>query len=150
MTLYYQLLAVYFVSLVVYILLKLQFSGFDWNRLLHDSVIYLFIILFVYVSLSTIYYLIKKKEIIIEENKITVSSKFKKIEIPFDRIEWIKVKRERRFHLSGFLRTIKIRLKNDKKSIVIRPFDFENDEELLRELLNIREIISRNFEVKNA
>ncbi len=118
MNLYYQLLAVYFVAFVIYVLLKLQFSGFDWDKIAHDSVIYLFIILFGYVLVSTVYYLIKRKEIVIEEDKIILSSKFKTIEIPYDKIEAIKVKREHRFHLSGLLRTIRIKLKNGKKSVV--------------------------------
>lgn len=151
MTLYYQLLVVYFFTLVVYILLRLQFTDFDWSKIVHDSVFYLFVLILLYVLLTTIYYLLKRKEVIIENNKIILSTKFKTIEIPFENIETIKVKREQRFHLSGLLRSVKIKLKNGKrKSIVIRPFDFENDEELLNELLKIREAIQKTNEVTNA
>jgi len=151
MTLYYQLLVVYFFTLVVYFLLRLQFTDFDWSKIVHDSVFYLFVLILLYVLLTTTYYLLKRKEVIIENNKIILSTKFKTIEIPFENIETIKVKREHRFHLSGLLRSVKIKLKNGKrKSIVIRPFDFENDEELLNELLKIREAIQKTNEVTNA
>lgn len=116
MILYYQLLVFYFVSFVIYVLLKLQFSGFDWNKIIHDSIFYLFIILFGYVLISTLYYLIKDKMIIITDDRIILSSKFKTIEIPIEKIESIRIKREHRFHLSGLLRTIKIKLKNEKKN----------------------------------
>lgn len=150
MILYYQLLSFYFVSFVIYVLLKLQFSGFDWNKVIHDSIFYLFLILSGYVLLSTFYYLINNKMIILDDFKIIVSSKFKKIEIPIEKVETIKIKRENRFHLSGLLRTIKIKLKNERKTVVIRPFDFENDDELLKEFLRLKEIIQKSHEVKNA
>ncbi len=147
MILYYQLIVVYFVSMVIYILLKLQFSGFDWNKIIYDSVLYLFLILFVYVLISTFYYLLKKKEILINDNKIQIRSKFKTIEIPIEKIESIVIKREHKFHLSGFLRTIKIKYKNGKsKTSIIRPFDFENDEELLQEFFKLRELIQKKSE----
>jgi predicted DNA-binding antitoxin AbrB/MazE fold protein len=151
MILYYQSLAVYFVTLVVYILLRLQFTDFDWNKIVHDSIFYLFILILLYVLASTIYYLIKRKEVVIENDKIILSTKFKRIEIPFENIESIEIKREHRFHLSGLLRTVKIKLKDGKKkSIVIRPFDYENDEELLSELLKIRQSLQKTNEVINA
>jgi tellurite resistance protein TehA-like permease len=151
MTLYYQLLAVYFSALVIYILLKLQFTDFDWMRIVNDSIFYLFILILFYVLVSTIYYLIKKKEIIIKDDKIIVSTKFKAIEIPFENIELIKIKREHIFHLSGLLRTVIIRVKNGNKySLVIRPFDYENDEELLNELLKVRQKIQKSNEVMNV
>ncbi len=150
MILYYQLLVFYFVSFVIYVLLKLQFSGFDWNKIIHDSIFYLFIILFGYVLISTLYYLIKDKMIIITDDRIILSSKFKTIEIPIEKIESIRIKREHRFHLSGLLRTIKIKLKNEKKTLVVRPFDFENDEDLLQEFLRIKEAVQKSIEVKNA
>jgi len=151
MTLYYQLLAVYFSALVIYILLKLQFTDFDWMRIVNDSIFYLFILILFYVLVSTIYYLIKKKEIIIKDDKIIFSTKFKAIEIPFENIELIKIKREHIFHLSGLLRTVIIRVKNGNKySLVIRPFDYENDEELLNELLKVRQRIQKSNEVMNV
>ncbi len=150
MTLYYQLLAVYFFALVIYILLRLQFTGFDWSKIIHDSVFYLFVIILFYVLSTTIYYLIKRKEIIFEDDRLIVSTKFKSIEIPFDEIETIKIKREHKFHLSGLLRLIRIRLKNRKKSVIIRPFDYEDDEDLLNELLKLRETIQKTKEVANA
>ncbi|MCR4417456.1 MAG: hypothetical protein NUV92_06905 [Ignavibacteria bacterium] len=151
MTLYYQSLAVYFVTLVIYILLRLQFTDFNWKKIAHDSIFYLFVIILLYVLLTMIYYLIKKKEIIIQEDKLIISTKIKRIEIPFEKIESIKIKREHRFHLSGLLRSVRIKMKNGiKKSFVIRPFDYENDEELLSELLKIRDSIQKSKEVANA
>ncbi|MCX8057445.1 MAG: hypothetical protein N3F03_07555 [Ignavibacteria bacterium] len=151
MTLYYQSLAVYFVSLIVYVLLRLQFSGFDWKRVTNDSIFYLFLILLGYVLLTTIYYLIKKKVIRIEEDKIVLDSKFKTIQIPFNKIETIRISRENKFYLSSLLRTIKIKIKNGKKkTIVIRPFDFENEDELMNELIRIKNQIVKTSEVKNA
>ncbi len=151
MTLYYQLLVVYFVSFVIYVLLRLQFSGFDFQKIKNDSIFYLFIILIGYVLISTFYYLIKKKEIIIDENKIVLKSNFKTIEIPFEKIISVKVSREHKFHLSGFLRTIKIRFQDDRRKVVsIRPFDYENDEELFSELIRLRDKTHKPTEVKNA
>jgi hypothetical protein len=151
MMLYYQSLAIYFVALVIYVLLRLQFSGFEWNKVIHDSIFYLFLLLFGYVLVSTFYYLIKKKEIILDENQIIVRSNFSEVTIPFNKIESIMIKREKRFHLSGLLRTIKIKVKNGvNKTIVIRPFDYENEEDLLNEILKIRESLKKSIEEKNA
>lgn len=151
MTIYYQLLAVYFVSFVVYVLLRLQFSGFDFQKIKNDSIFYLFVILIGYVLISIFYYLVKKKEILIEENKIILKSSFKTIEIPFEKIISIKVSREHKFQLSGFLRTIKIKFQNGRRKIVsIRAFDYENDEELFNELIRLRDKTNKPTEVKNA
>lgn len=150
MTLYYQSLAVYFFALVIYVLLRLQFTGFDWKKIIHDSIFYLFLLILFYVLSSTIYYLIKRKEIIFENDRLIVSTKFNSIEIPFDEIEAVSIKRENKFHLSGLLRLVKIKLKDKKRSIVIRPFDYEDEEGLLNDLLKIRETIQKSKEVSNA
>lgn len=151
MMLYYQSFAVYFVALVIYVLLRLQFSGFNFKKVIDDPIFYLFIILIGYVLLSILYYLIKNKMIIIEDDKLVISSKFKTIEIPFDEIQSIKIGREHKFQLSVLLRTIKVQVKNDKrKTYVIRPYDFENDEELLKDFSKIKEVIIKSTEVKNA
>lgn len=151
MTLYYQSITVYFFALIVYILLRLQFTDFKWERIINDSIFHLFLIVLFYVLITMIYYLICNKEIIIEDGKITKSTKFKRIEIPFDKIESIGSKREQGFHLSGLLKSIKIKIKNGvKKTLVIRPFEYENDEELLNDLMKIKELIQRKEEVKNA
>lgn len=89
--------------------------------------------------------------IIIENDKLVISSKFKTIEIPFDEIQSITIGREHKFQLSGLLRTIKVQVKNSRrKTFVIRPFDFENDEELLKDFSMIKEKINKSTEVKNA
>lgn len=151
MMLYYQSFAVYFVSLVIYVLLRLQFNEFNFQKIIDDPIFYLFIILIGYVLLSIFYYLIKNKMIIIENDKLVISSKFKTIEIPFDEIQSITIGREHKFQLSGLLRTIKVQVKNSRrKTFVIRPFDFENDEELLKDFSMIKEKINKSTEVKNA
>ncbi len=151
MILYYQLLAVYLTSLVVYVLLRLQFTGFKIEKVLHDSIFYLFAVLFCYVLLATIYQLFKRKKIVIQDDRIIISTRSKNIEIPFNQIESIRIKREHKFHLSGFLRIVKIKAKDGiKRTIVIRPFDYENDDDLLRELIMMRNSIQSRKEGKNA
>lgn len=151
MTLYYQSLTVYLVALIVYVLLRLQFIGFDLERILKDSILYLFLVLIAYVLVNTIYYLLLRKEIIIENDKLIVDSKFKSISIPFENINEIKIKRERGFYLSSFLRTVVIKLKQgERRSLVIRPFDYENEDELMNEIINIKNKLEQIEKEKHA
>ncbi len=151
MTLYYQSLTVYLVALIVYVLLRLQFIGFDMERILKDSILHLFLVLIAYVLVNTIYYIILKKEIIIENDKLIVESKFKFISIPFENINEIKIKRERGFYLSSFLRIVVIKLKQgERKNLVIRPFDYENEDELMNDIIYIKSKLEEKEKEKHA
>lgn len=151
MTLYYQSLTVYMVSLIVYVLLRLQFIGFDWDQILRDSILYLFFVLIAYVLVTTTYYSILRKELIIENDKIIVESKFKTFFIPLENIAEIRIKREKGFYLSSFLRTVVITLKQgEKRNLVIRPFDYENEDVLMKEILNIKNKLEHKEKKEHA
>lgn len=149
MSLYYQSLILYLTAMVIYLLLRIHFIGFDLKTFIHDEIIYLFLILMIYVVITMTYRLLDRRKIIITDKSIVISKWKKDKEIKIQDIDRIKVVREKRFHFRGLLRSVKIFLKNGSR-IVIRPLDYVDDEELLKELLIIRDTIEKETRGKNV
>lgn len=149
MRLYYQSLVIYLIAMVIYLLLRIHFIGFDLKTFVYDEIVYLFLILLIYVIITMTYRLLDRRKIVITDKSIIISKRRKDKEIKIQDIDRIKVIREKRFHFRGLLRSVKIFLKNGSR-IVIRPLDYVDDEELLKELLIIRETIKKETSKKNV
>ncbi|MCX8010308.1 MAG: hypothetical protein N3A61_04095 [Ignavibacteria bacterium] len=144
MNLYYQSVVIYTLALVIYVLVRAQFVGFDYNKILRDPIFTFFLFVIVITVVTTIYNQAKKKYLEISDDGFTVSNWSSKKHYNFDDIISIKIIREHRFHFQGVFRTIKIRLKNRVAPILIRPFDYEDGEMILAEFRKLREKLELN------
>lgn len=149
MTLYYQSIVFYLISLLVYILLKAQFSKFSFNSLFNDNIFLFFLIIILYTVLSTLVNLIRRKYLAFDANGFEYQTRLKLKKFSLDNIAQIKIQRENKHNLNGILRSVKISFKDNKQNLVIRPIDYENEIEVLNEFRRLREKLETNVKEKN-
>ncbi len=140
LTFYYQSIVVYIISLLVYILLKAQFTSFSFSILRGDGIIYFFLVILSYTVLSTLFNLIRRKHISFSPDGFTFRSRLREFKIHLDDILEIRIYREHKYHFRGILRTVRIKLKN-KPMMIIRPIDYENELEVLNEFVRLRDLL---------
>ncbi len=143
MTIYYRLFLVYLFASIVYLLLRIQFVGIQFEKIIRDPITILFLVVIAYVIFSTLYNLLMNREILIQNGQITFSSRFKKRFVELNNINGLIITRGSKFQLSKLSRVVRIKLKNEPGTIVFRPYDYENSEELLSDLLEIQTLIER-------
>jgi hypothetical protein len=85
----------------------------------------------------------KNKHLEIRENEIAFVSRFKTRSFTFDRIKSLKVSKTRKNKGRAFM-LIRIRLNNRRRPVIIRPYDYENKDELISEFQKIKLKLERN------
>ncbi|MBM4175156.1 MAG: hypothetical protein FJ213_03135 [Ignavibacteria bacterium] len=139
MTLYYQSTVIYFIAMLGYVLLRAQFAGLDFENFTHDPISYLFIIVIGYSILGTTFNLIRNKRIGFFDKGFLIETRFDKKVFNLDEIKSIIIRREHRFHFQGAFRTVKIRTLKRVYPLYIRPFDYDDENQLLEEFRQLRE-----------
>jgi predicted methyltransferase len=136
---YYKSLIIYLLTLLIYIIIKGDFFQERFEVVIQDPIIYviaLFITFFIIVLISNA---IRAREIIIDEEKITLRNRFGQREILKNEILQVKFSRTKKIRQKGKsdVRIIKLRLKNRKRYLRIRLSDFQNEKELVNEFRSI-------------
>ena len=139
MSFYYQSTIIYFIVFIIYVVVRGEFVENSFKLITKDPIIYFFAII-VFVSLvSLLYNLYKNRHLEIVGDRILFIDRFKTKFFTIDQIDKIKISRPRRRLNNRAFRTVKIKLKNRRRQVLIRPYDYENDEELLNKLHEIKE-----------
>lgn len=149
MTLYYQSTVIYFIAMLGYVLLRAQFVGLNFETYYHDPISYLFLIVIGYSLLSTAFNLVRRKRIEFFEDSFAIDTRFNKKVFNQIDIKSIVIQREHKFHFQGAFRTVKIRTHKRIYPFYIRPFDYEEENQLLAEFKRLREKLqTRGNEVR--
>lgn len=149
MTLYYQSIVLYLISLLVYALLSAQFSKFEFSSFFKDNIFYLFVVIISYTVISTLTNLIRRKYLSFYPDGFEYMTRIRLKKYSIEDIFSIKIYRENKYHLNGILRTVNIKFINKKPNLIIRPIDYENEIELLNEFKQLREKIGQNRKGKS-
>lgn len=135
---YYQSTIVYFIAFVLYVIVRGEFVEDSLLLILKDPILYAFGVVVIISILTLLYNMFKKRFIEIEENKIVIGNRNKVREISLNEIEQIKIFKRRREREYALLRIIRIKLKNKIKSLAIRTSDYENEEELIEQFIQLK------------
>lgn len=145
MSFYYQSTIIYFVVFMIYIIVRGQFIEDSFTLITKDPIIY-FLGIIVLVSLITLLYNIYKNRYLqIGEDGIYFIDRFRKRSFLFSemihvRISNFKVTRTDK----NVFKLIRIKLKNRRRPLIIRPYDYENQNELLSRFIELKNKIERN------
>ena len=141
---YYQSTIIYLVVFVLYLIIRGEFVEDSFTLITRDPVLY-FLALIVLISVAALVYnLFKDKHIEITEDTIRFIDRFKTREYNFDEIKQIKFSRQRRaINASGF-KTVRIKTNTKKLPIMIRLSDYENQEELFKQIEQIKNRTENN------
>ena len=139
---YWQSIAVYAVTLLIYVAVKAMWdttlqSGIV-NVVLTDPIVVLLGV-FVMVSLTALVVnSITRRSILVTDNAITFLSRFHERTFTLDEIDKIVVGRNRRIRIRGRLSMIKVHIKGRRRALRIRPAVFEDETQLVGALLALR------------
>ncbi len=143
MSFYYQSTIIYFVVFLLYVLIRGEFVENSFKLITKDPIIYFFALIVLISIISLLYNMYKNKHLEIRENEIAFVSRFKTRSFTFDRIKSLKVSKTRKNKGRAFM-LIRIRLNNRRRPVIIRPYDYENKDELISEFQKIKLKLERN------
>lgn len=143
---YYKSLIIYFVTLIIYILIKGRFFHASFEVVVKDPIIYIIAIFIIFFLTMLLANTIRAREIIIGEDKIIFKNRFGQRDVKITEILAIRFSREKRRSRKdrSDVRYVKLRLTGRKRLFKIRLNDYQDEVELANEF----SIISKNIENK--
>ncbi|HMS65831.1 MAG TPA: hypothetical protein PKD83_11330 [Ignavibacteria bacterium] len=144
---YYKSLIIYFVTLIVYIIIKGNFTHSTYELVIKDPIIYIILIFILFFLILLVSNAVRAREIIFKDEKIIFKNRFGQREVAYNEILNLKFSREkeRSREERSSIRIVKLKLKNRKRLLRIRLNDFQNELELVNEF----KIISRRMSNKS-
>ena len=145
MSFYYQSTIIYFVVFMIYIIVRGQFIEDSFTLITKDPIIY-FLGIIVLVSLITLLYNIYKNRYLqIGEDNIYFIDRFRKRSFQFSDVIHIRILNFKVTRTDkNVFKLIRIKLKNRRRPLIIRPYDYENQNELLSRFIEFKNKIERN------
>jgi len=141
---YYKSLIIYFIFLVIYAIIRGNFSEEKFYIVFKDPIIYITVIFIIITLIGLIINAMRNKQIIFYDDKIVFKNRFGEREIFKDEILAVKFSRERGKVIDGHrkIRLVKLKLKNRKRWLRIRVIDYYDERKLIKEfkLLKHKEI----------
>jgi hypothetical protein len=132
MSFYYQSTIIYFVAFILYVIIRGEFVEDSFVLITKDPIIYFFGFIVLISLFSLIYNLYKRKYIEISDDEIAFVNRFKERRFTKDEILLINIRKARRVSRKEAFRFVRIKVKNRKRPIILRPYDYENENELIQ------------------
>jgi hypothetical protein len=140
MSFYYQSTIIYFIVFVIYLVVRGQFVEDSYTLVTKDPIIYFLGIIVLVSLISLLYNLYKNKHLQIANDGIHFIDRFKSRTFLFKEIESLKISKFRRKRLNNnVFQLIRIKLNNRRRPLIIRPYDYENQNELLNRFQEIKQ-----------
>lgn len=138
MSFYYVSTIIYFIAFLLYVLIRGEFVEGSFTLITNDPIIYFFAII-VFISLvSLLFNIYKNRKLEFSEQSISLADRFRTREFGFENIKKMRISREENSSKNGVFKIVRIKLKNRRRLLVIRPYDYENGEELLKRFQELK------------
>ena len=132
MSFYYQSTIIYFVVFLLYLIIRGEFIEDSFKLVTKDPIIYFLGIIVLISLLSLLYNLYKNKHLQIAEDGIHFIDRFKKRSFLYTEMESVKISKSRTERISNKpFRLIRVKLNNRGRLLLIRPYDYEKQNELI-------------------
>lgn len=132
MSFYYQSTIIYFVVFLLYLIIRGEFIEDSFKLVTKDPIIYFLGIIVLISLLSLLYNLYKNKHLQIAEDGIHFIDRFKKRSFLYTEMESVKISKSRTERISNKpFRLIRVKLNNRGRLLIIRPYDYEKQNELI-------------------
>lgn len=132
MSFYYQSTIIYFVVFLLYLIIRGEFIEDSFKLVTKDPIIYFLGIIVLISILSLLYNLYKNKHLQIAEDGIHFIDRFKKRSFLYTEMESVKISKSRTERISNKpFRLIRVKLNNRGRLLLIRPYDYEKQNELI-------------------
>ena len=144
MSFYYQSTIIYFVVFIIYAIIRGEFFEDTFILITKDPIIYFFAIIVLISLVSLLYNLFKNKYLEISSSGISFVDRFKTRVFSKEEISSISISRRRDSSKKNVFRLVRIKLKNRRRPIIIRPYDYENENDLINRIQEIKNSIETN------
>ncbi|MBN1633536.1 MAG: hypothetical protein JW917_05155 [Ignavibacteria bacterium] len=136
---YYKSLIIYFIFLIVYLVIRGQFSGSNFMIVFRDVIIFIVLIFIVITLIALIVNFVRAKQILFTDDRIILKNRFGQREILFNEIIFVRFSREKGRSIEGNrrVRIVKLKLKNRKRNLRIRIGEFYNERKLIQEFKSV-------------
>jgi hypothetical protein len=123
---------------MIYVIIRGEFIEGSYILVTKDPIIYFFGIIVLVSIISLLYNLYKNRHIEFSDREISFVNRFKTKSIQLENIAYIKLFKEKDGNSNRAFRLIRIILKNRKRPLIIRPYDYENENDLINELQSLK------------
>ena len=138
MSFYYQSTLIYFVAFTIYLLIRGQFVESSYTLITRDPIIYLLAFIVVVSVFSLLFNLYRNRYIEFNNEGLIFSDKFGSKLIHKNEIVTVKLGKDRRYNKSNPLKFVRIKIKSRIRPFVVRPNDYENEQELLKRFYQLK------------
>lgn len=138
MSFYYQSTIIYFVAFAIYLLIRGQFVESSYTLITRDPIIYLLAFIVVVSVVALLFNLFRNRYIEFSNEGIIFSDRFGSKLIHKNDIKELKLGKDRRFGKSNALKLVRIKIKSRIRPFVVRPSDYENENELLKKFHQLK------------
>ena len=139
---YWQSVAVYAVTLILYVIIKSLWDSTLQqgivNVVLTDPVVVLLSAFVVVSAIALIANMISRRSLIISEDGITFLSRFHERTFTSGEIDSIAIGSDRRMRIRGVLSVVRVHIKGRRRALRIRPAIYENEQALVSAILSLR------------
>lgn len=132
MSFYYQSTIIYFSAFIIYLLIRGQFVESSYTLIMHDPIIYLLAFIVVIALLTLLFNLYRNRFIEFSNEGLIFSDRFGSKLINKNDIASVKISKDRRYGKSNSLKFVRIKIKSRIRPFVVRPSDYENEDELFK------------------
>jgi len=136
---YYKSLALYLITLIIYILIKGKFFQARFEVVVKDPIIYIISIFIFFYLILLVLNALRGREIIFETDSIIFKNRFGQKVINLNEIIQIRFSREKKRMREerSDSRIIKLKLNHRRRMIRVKLSDFNDEKELMNEFKNI-------------
>ncbi len=144
MSFYYQSTIVYFVVFIIYAVVRGEFVEDSFHLITKDPIVYFFAIIVCVSLVSLLYNLYLNKYLEIKDEKISFVNRFAAKSFLIEDVLEINISHPRRRLKYNAFRLIRIRLKHRRRPVIIRPYDYENEDDLVTRFKELKEKLEAN------
>lgn len=138
MSIYYQSTIIYFVAAVIYMIIRGEFVEDSFKLIFKDPIIYFFAFIVLVSILALLYNLYKNKYLEVSNEGIAFVNRFRTKNFLLKDIVDIKILKGKKENGNRVFRLIRIKLNNRRRPIILRPYDYENEESLIESMQNLK------------
>lgn len=132
MSFYYQSTIIYFIAFAIYLLIRGQFVESSYTLITRDPIIYLLAFIVIVSVAALLFNLVRNRYIEFSNEGLIFSDRFGSKLIHIKEIKEVKLGKDRRFGKSNALKLVRIKIKSRIRPVIVRPSDYENENELLK------------------
>lgn len=132
MSFYYQSTIIYLVVFALYLIVRGEFVDSSFTLITKDPIIYLLAFIGFVSLVALIYNLFRNRYIEFNDEGISFIDRFGSKQIRKSEITAIRLAKDKRYSKTMALRFIRIKLGSRIRPMIIRPNDYENENELVK------------------